>query len=263
MCGERPASTVIVAAFNATTGWLGRTIEYDEAQRCFVLQDDGLLRAGDVVTYDERGQLAWAQSELRDWVYHSAEWERQARPSAFIRRRGLVAYSLHDRLVIGALVFVVVLASLGTFLAHRNYIRPPVGRFVGTSSSPDGRWHLAVYYISFNAGAMSAAGDGLWRVVLQQRGVPVLRERCVYLDYAPPDPASVNITWRGGREAIIASTRVDVATADVHDNEPFSDAQYTWRWIEIVVASGLLWALGLGLTALLAARRRHRSRATV
>ena len=196
------------------------------------------------MAYDQRGQLAWAQAELRDWVYRSAEWERQARPSAFTRRRGIVAYCLHDRLVIGVLLFVVLLAGLGTFFAHRHYMTPPVGQFVGSSVSPDGRWHLAVYYISFNAGAMSAAGDGLWRAVVQQRGVPVLRERCVYLDYAPPDPTAANITWQGGREAVIASTRVDVATADVHDNQPFSDAQYTWRWIEISVASGLFWALG-------------------
>ncbi len=94
---------MIIAAFNATTGWLGRTIAYDEAQPRFVLQDYGPVQAGDVVTYDERGQIAWAQAELREWVYRCAECERQARPDVFSRWRVLVD-SLRDRPVVGALV---------------------------------------------------------------------------------------------------------------------------------------------------------------
>ena len=178
-------------------------------------------------------------------------------PRALARGRGPVAYCLHDHLVIGVLVFVVVLAGLGTFLAHRHYMTPPVGSTLAAQSPRTviGTWPL-LHFV--NAGAVSMGGGGFGANRAAARRARLART-CVYLDYAPLAPTAVNITWQGGREATIASTRVDVATADIHDNEPFSEWQYTWRWIEIVVASGLLWALGLGLTTLLAARRRRRA----
>jgi hypothetical protein len=104
---------VIVAVFNTTTGWFGRTIAYDETQRCFALEGHGPLWAGDVVDYDQRGQIAWVQAGLRDWVYRCAESERQARPEAFVRWR-VFAASLRDRPVIAALV------SRLTTLANRQ-----------------------------------------------------------------------------------------------------------------------------------------------
>ena len=154
-------------------------------------------------------------------------------------------------------MLVLVCASLGSWLAYRHFLAPPRGQFEGISVSPDGRWHLAVYYISFNAGALSAGGDGLWRVVVQQHGVAVLRERCVYLDYAPSDPWSASIRWNGDRVATIAGQRVDVPSANVHDNKPFSEAQYNFRWAEIVVNVLLLWVVGLVAVSLLALRRQR------
>jgi hypothetical protein len=67
---------VLVAVFNPTTGWAGRTITYDEARRQFVLQGHGHISAQSVLDYDAQGQIEWARAGLREWVRDVAEWER-------------------------------------------------------------------------------------------------------------------------------------------------------------------------------------------
>jgi hypothetical protein len=61
---------MIVARFTPATGWAGKAVTYDDGQ--FALEDYGLVAAGDVVRYDQLGQLAWEYDGLRDWVYQMA-----------------------------------------------------------------------------------------------------------------------------------------------------------------------------------------------
>jgi DNA polymerase-3 subunit epsilon len=72
--------SLLIAVFNQTTGWSGRTITYEEAQRQFTLQDHGPITAQDVLGYDVQGQLDWAREELREWVRDFAEWEGGSSP---------------------------------------------------------------------------------------------------------------------------------------------------------------------------------------
>ena len=60
----RPA--VLIASFNSTTAWAGRTITFDNQQ--FVLDGHGTIAAAAVADYDRLGQLDWAYDGLQDWV---------------------------------------------------------------------------------------------------------------------------------------------------------------------------------------------------
>ena len=71
--------SVLVALFNQTTGWFGRTITYQEAQRQFILQDHGPITAQGILSYDALGQIEWAREGLREWARDFAEWEGSSR----------------------------------------------------------------------------------------------------------------------------------------------------------------------------------------
>ena len=75
-CGhELPAATapakeaggpLLVATFGPTTGWVGKTITYEDER--FVLQGVGPIAEGSVLDYDQQGHLVWAYAGLREWV---------------------------------------------------------------------------------------------------------------------------------------------------------------------------------------------------
>ena len=75
-CGhELPAATapakeaggpLLVATFGPSTGWVGKTITYGDAQ--FVLEGVGPITAASVLEYDQRGHLVWAYAGLHEWV---------------------------------------------------------------------------------------------------------------------------------------------------------------------------------------------------
>ena len=62
---------MVVATFGPTTAWLGRTITFQND--AFVLQDHGPISAGDVMAYDQQGQLVWASDGTRAWVGSRAQ----------------------------------------------------------------------------------------------------------------------------------------------------------------------------------------------
>ena len=61
---------MIVATFGPSTGWVGKTIAYDEER--FTLEGLGQITAQAVVDYDRQGHLTWAYDGLREWAYQSA-----------------------------------------------------------------------------------------------------------------------------------------------------------------------------------------------
>ncbi len=71
--------STIVAVFNQTTGWSGRSITYEDDRHQFVLQGHGPITACDVLDYDAQGQVDWARGGLSEWTRDFAEWERAHR----------------------------------------------------------------------------------------------------------------------------------------------------------------------------------------
>lgn len=57
---------MLIATFNETTGWAGKTITYDDEQ--FVLEGHGSVSPKNIMKYDEKGQLTWATDGARSWV---------------------------------------------------------------------------------------------------------------------------------------------------------------------------------------------------
>ena len=57
---------MLIATFGPTTGWLGKTITFEND--AFVLQDHGPVSASDVMNYDQQGHLSWATDGTRSWV---------------------------------------------------------------------------------------------------------------------------------------------------------------------------------------------------
>ncbi|MEI6501413.1 MAG: hypothetical protein WCP21_10375, partial [Armatimonadota bacterium] len=63
---RRSGGAVLVATFNASSSWLGKTITWDEG--VFTLEGHGAITAGDVLHYDTGGQLDWANDGMRAFV---------------------------------------------------------------------------------------------------------------------------------------------------------------------------------------------------
>ena len=57
---------MIIATFNSTTGWVGRTINHDDG--VFTLEGHGSITAQDVLSYDQAGHIEWAYDGLKDWM---------------------------------------------------------------------------------------------------------------------------------------------------------------------------------------------------
>ena len=71
---------MIVATFNASTGWAGKSIAYEGSQ--FVLDGHGVISAEDVMKYDQDGQLAWDSDGTRAWVGSMAAKPAQVPPQS-------------------------------------------------------------------------------------------------------------------------------------------------------------------------------------
>ena len=61
---------MIIATFGPSTGWAGKTIDYDSG--LFTLEGRGPISAGDVLVYDQQGHLVWAYAGLREWMQQLA-----------------------------------------------------------------------------------------------------------------------------------------------------------------------------------------------
>jgi hypothetical protein len=67
---------MLIATFNATTGWVGKAITFENEQ--FALEGVGPLSATDVLSYDDQGFLEWANDGNRAWVESRAAAARPA-----------------------------------------------------------------------------------------------------------------------------------------------------------------------------------------
>jgi len=57
---------VLVATFNETTGWHGKTITFEDDH--FILEGHGRVSPKNITKYDDKGQLVWASDGVRAWV---------------------------------------------------------------------------------------------------------------------------------------------------------------------------------------------------
>ena len=57
---------MLIATFNDTTGWRGKTITFDDER--FLLEGHGRVSPKNIMKYDEQGQLTWATDGTRAWV---------------------------------------------------------------------------------------------------------------------------------------------------------------------------------------------------
>ncbi|MEI6501412.1 MAG: hypothetical protein WCP21_10370 [Armatimonadota bacterium] len=57
---------MLVATFNETTAWAGKTITFEGD--VVILEDYGPITAAGVMEYDRQGQLAWATERTQAWV---------------------------------------------------------------------------------------------------------------------------------------------------------------------------------------------------
>lgn len=64
---------MIIATFGAGTGWVGKTITYEND--AFVLEGFGSIRAADLMEYDRQGHLVWVNDGTRAWVGAKAKKE--------------------------------------------------------------------------------------------------------------------------------------------------------------------------------------------
>ena len=64
---------MIVATFNATTGWAGRNITWQDDR--LVLEGHGVITAFDLMGYDGQGHLDWPSEEMRAWAAARYSWE--------------------------------------------------------------------------------------------------------------------------------------------------------------------------------------------
>ena len=65
---------MLVATFNATTGWAGREITWQDER--FILDGHGAITAADVMEYDRQGHLDWPSEEMRSWAAARLSWEQ-------------------------------------------------------------------------------------------------------------------------------------------------------------------------------------------
>lgn len=65
---------MLVATFNATTGWAGREVSWQDER--FILDGHGAITAADVMEYDRQGHLDWPSEEMRSWAAARLSWEQ-------------------------------------------------------------------------------------------------------------------------------------------------------------------------------------------
>ncbi len=69
---------LLVAVFNQSSEWPGRTITYEDVPHQFILEGRGPISAQALLGHDAQGQLDWADEGLRDWTQRAAQAASQA-----------------------------------------------------------------------------------------------------------------------------------------------------------------------------------------
>lgn len=116
---------MLIATFGPSTGWAGKTIDYESG--VFTLEGQGQISASNVLSYDRQGHLEWAYGGLREWVAAEAQQTRPivaplmgsavggaASSSPATNARPLVIVGVVVAVVIALIVIVAAVGSGGS-----------------------------------------------------------------------------------------------------------------------------------------------------
>jgi hypothetical protein len=109
--GCRTPWWIVIATFNTTTGWAGRTISYESGY--FILEGHGPIAAADLVNYDLQGQLIWARGDLRAWAMQLGAPAVVAPQTVAIQTQQVAYQVPKDKSVGAALVLTFFFGPLG------------------------------------------------------------------------------------------------------------------------------------------------------
>jgi len=118
---------MLIATFGPTTGWVGKTITFEDEQ--FVLHGHGSISAQAVLDYDRQGQIVWAYGGLREWVSGIAAGASTppaaatASPAYGTRRAGL-STAAKAAIAVGVVV-VLVIVVIGAAMQSGGSSAPP------------------------------------------------------------------------------------------------------------------------------------------
>ena len=101
---------MLIATFNDTTGWRGKTITFDDER--FLLEGHGRVSPKNIMKYDEQGQLTWATDGTRAWVRSRTFDELREREATGPARRigGLPVWAA-VLIVLGVVAIILGVAS--------------------------------------------------------------------------------------------------------------------------------------------------------
>ena len=174
---------MIVATFNASTGWAGKSIAYEGSH--FVLDGHGIISAADVMKYDQEGQLEWDSDGTRAWVGSMAAKPDQApppppgsasssttRPAGDDRTPGQKAASIAGifLLVIGLIMFFYFAAVFDTSVTV-DYSATG-GNSFGFPDRVNNIGLMQERNVGIVVGIVLAVGGGVLMVIGRKRPVP-------------------------------------------------------------------------------------------
>jgi hypothetical protein len=172
---------MLIATFNASTGWAGRTITHDDGR--FVLEGHGPLTAQEVLTYDAAGQLDWAYDGLRAWV------GSQVSPAATAaEKRGTLP--VWAWILLGGVAVVVLIAIVAAMSSMNTAVAPDftltadeLGAAYGANEiSADAQYKGHVVRVTGQAGDISKDWFGNPYIMLETEDLDSPSIRCMLAD---------------------------------------------------------------------------------
>jgi len=198
---------MIAATFNSTTGWVGKTINYDDG--VFTLEGHGVISAAAALSYYRQGSISWAYDGLLEWVEQVVVASAESAPGA-----------THGWAV----------GENGTILATTDGGHTWIAQRSGTDSLLN-----SVYFTDARHGyaagdqVVMATSDGgaTWRVPLS--GFDTYVTHPSFIDGTrgwakAGEPGHVLVTRDGGASWDAQTTGVPFVLADV----AFADARHGW-----------------------------------
>ena len=128
--------SLLVGIFNQRSEWSGKTLTYEDAQRQFILQGHGPIRVEDLLDYDARGQLDWADEGLREWTQKAARAAAAERAAEEPVATQVVAAAASSREVSSSPHAAALAESLASAPADENPMPVAAGPQPRRASSP-------------------------------------------------------------------------------------------------------------------------------
>jgi len=148
---------MVIATFNSTTGWAGKTITYDDD--VFTLEGHGVITAADVLTYERQGHVSWAYEGLQEWV------EQLATPSA-----GVATGAAHGWAVGGGGGILAYILQSG----DPGYVRGETHGLIAAAAdqSTGMRWYNGSYIATGARATALGTGSANTNRIIAAQGAP-------------------------------------------------------------------------------------------